>query len=144
MIKIIHSYWAYIVLLIMIIAVVNAIIGVSSKKEFKAKDLRISLFALIASHIQLIIGFIAYFMSDFYATMGNVGMGEVMKNSELRKPLVEHPIMILIAIALITIGFTKHKKRATDTAKFKAISIFYTIALLIILGMIPWKLWLNN
>ena len=60
MTKMIHSYWAYLVLLILIIAVANAIMGFTSKKEFKAKDLRISLFALIASHIQLIIGLIAY------------------------------------------------------------------------------------
>ena len=144
MTKMIHSYWAYLVLLILIIAVANAIMGLTSKKEFKAKDLRISLFALIASHIQLIIGFIAYYMSSYYETMKSVGMGEVMKNSELRKPLVEHPVMILIAIALITIGFSKHKKKTTDSEKFKTISIFYGIALLIILGMIPWGLWFSN
>lgn len=144
MTKIIHSYWAYLVLLVLIIAVINAISGVSSKKEFKAKDLRISLFSLIASHIQLIIGLIAYYTSDFYATMRSIGMGEVMKNSELRKPLVEHPIMILIAIALLTIGFSKHKKKTTDAAKFKTIAIYYTIALLIILGMIPWNLWFTS
>ena len=144
MTKMIHSYWAYIVLLILIFAVVNALIGFTSKKEFKAKDLRISLFALIASHIQLIIGFIAFYTSDFYATMRNIGMGEVMKNSELRKPLIEHPIMIIIAIALITIGFSKHKKKTTDTSKFKTITLFYGIALLIILGMIPWNLWFSN
>ncbi len=140
----IHSYWAYIVLIILIIAVFNAIAGLRSKKEFKAKDLRVSLFTLIAVHIQLIIGFIAYYTSTFYETMRNVGMGEVMKNSELRKPLVEHPIMIIIAITLITIGFTKHKKKTTDSAKFKTIFIFYTIALLIILGMIPWNLWFTK
>jgi len=144
MTKMIHSYWAYLVLLILIIAVANAIMGLTSKKEFKAKDLRISLFALIASHIQLIIGLITYYMSSYYETMKDVGMGEVMKNSELRKPLVEHPAMILIAIALITIGFSKHKKKITDSAKFKTISIFYGIALLIILGMIPWGLWFSN
>ncbi len=144
MTKMIHSYWAYIVLLILIFAVVNAIIGLSSKKEFKAKDLRISLFALIASHIQLIIGFIAYYTSTFYESMKSMGMGEVMKNSELRKPLVEHPLMIIIAIALITIGFSKHKKKTTDTAKFKTITIFYGIALLLILAVIPWNLWFTN
>ena len=67
MTKMIHSYWAYIVLIILIFAVVNAIIGLTSKKEFKAKDLRISLFALIASHIQLIIGFIAAFITGLVA-----------------------------------------------------------------------------
>jgi len=140
----IHSYWAYIVLIILIFAVINAIIGLSSKKEFKDKDLRISLFALIASHIQLIIGFIAYYTSTFYESMRSMGMGEVMKNSELRKPLIEHPLMIIIAIALITIGFSKHKKKTTDSSKFKTIAIFYGIALLLILGVIPWGLWFSN
>lgn len=140
----IHSYWAYLVLLILVVAILNAIVGLSAKKKFSSKDLRISLFALIASHVQLIIGFIAFFLSDYYANMTNVGMGEVMKNSELRKPLVEHPLMILIAIALITIGFSKHKKKTTDAAKFKAIAIFYTIALILILAVIPWDLWFSN
>ena len=61
MTKMIHSYWAYIVLIVLIIAVVNAIMGLRSKKEYKAANLRIALFALIAAHIQLIIGLIAYF-----------------------------------------------------------------------------------
>ena len=144
MIKMIHSYWAYIVLIVLILAVFNAIKGFTSKKEFGTNDLRISLFALIASHIQLILGFIAYYMSSFYETMRGVGMGDVMKNSELRKLLVEHPVMIIIAIILITVGFSKHKKKATAIAKFKTISIFYTIALLIVLAMIPWNLWFTN
>ena len=101
MTKMIHSYWAYIVLITLIFAVVNAIMGLSSKKEFSAKDLRISLFALITSHIQLIIGFIAYYTSDYYVTMKSIGMGEVMKSSELRKILVEHPLVGIIAIALL-------------------------------------------
>ena len=144
MIKMIHSYWAYLVLLILIIAVVNAIIGLTSKKEFKELDLRISLFALITAHIQLILGFIAYYTSLYYETMRNVGMGEVMKNSELRKPLIEHPLLIIIAIALITIGFSKHKKKTNDAAKFKTIAIYYTIALILILAVIPWNLWFSE
>lgn len=144
MTKMIHSYWAYIVLIVLIAAVINALMGLTSKKEFTAKDLRISLFALIASHIQLIIGFIAFYTSTFYDTMRNVGMGEVMKNSELRKALIEHPVMIIIAITLITIGFSKHKKKETDQSKFKTITIFYGIALLIILAMIPWSLWFTS
>jgi hypothetical protein len=144
MTKIIHSYWAYIVLIFIIAAVINAAVGLISKKEFKAKDLRISLFALITAHIQLIFGFIAYFTSVYYEQMRSLGMGEVMKNSELRKPLIEHPLMILIAIALITIGFSKHKKKTRDAEKFKTIFIFYTIALILILAVIPWNLWFSN
>jgi heme A synthase len=144
MTKLIHSYWAYVVLIILIIAVVNAIAGLRSKREFQAKDLRISLFTLIASHIQLIIGLIAYFMSTYFTAMKDLGMGGVMKNGELRKALVEHPLMILIAIALITIGFSKHKKKESDAAKFKTIAVFYTIALVLILAVIPWGTWFSS
>lgn len=140
----IHSLWAYIVLIVLILAVFNAIKGMSSKKEFSAKDLRISLFALIASHIQLVIGFIAYYMSSYYDTMRSLGMGEVMGNATLRKPLVEHPLTIIIAIVLMTIGFSKHKKKEESAAKFKTIAIFYTIALILILAMIPWDQWFSN
>ena len=54
--KEIHSYWAYLVLIILIIAVVNAIVKSVGGKEYSAKDFRISLFTLIVSHIQLLIG----------------------------------------------------------------------------------------
>ncbi|MBL6662454.1 MAG: hypothetical protein ISP65_05690, partial [Flavobacteriaceae bacterium] len=61
--KTIHSYWAFLVLIILVLAVLNAIRGKASGKEFGAKDLRISLFGLIFSHIQLLIGLILYFVS---------------------------------------------------------------------------------
>ena len=144
MTKMIHSFWAYLVVAMLIIATFNAIKGLRSKKTFQAKDLRISLFALITSHIQLVIGFIAYYLSNYYTTMRSIGMGEVMKNSELRKPLVEHPIMILLAVILMTIGFAKHKSKTSDSGKFKSIATYYMIALLLILGMIPWDLWFTS
>lgn len=144
MTKMIHSYWAYLVLITLIFAVVNAIIGLTSKKEFSDKDLRISLFALISAHIQLLIGFVAFYTSSYYDVMRSTGMGEVMKNSDLRKILIEHPLVGIIAITLITIGFSKHKKKTTDVAKYKTIVLFYGIALLLILSRIPWSQWFSN
>ena len=77
MMKLIHSYWAYLVLLILVVAVINAFIGLTQKKEFKEKDLRISLFTLIFMHIQLLIGLGWYFMSPWYKSLKELGMGEV-------------------------------------------------------------------
>ena len=76
--------------------------------------------------------------------MRSIGMGEVMKNAELRKPLVEHPVMILIAMILITIGFAKHKKKSTSGGKFRSVAMYYTIALILILAVIPWNLWFSS
>jgi len=50
--------------------------------------------------------------------------------------------MMIIASALITIGYSKHKKKLTSTPKFKTLAIFYTIALVVLLSRIPWNAWL--
>ena len=140
--KTLHSYWAFIVLIILIVAVVNAIMGSSSNKDYTAKSLRIALFALIVSHIQLLIGLVLYFVSPLFDLWGSLG-GGVMKDSAARLNLVEHPLINIIAIVVITIGFSKHKKKEGSKAKFKTIAIFYTIALILLLTRIPWDIWPN-
>ena len=139
--KQVHSYWAYLVLIVLIAAVVNAIIGLASKKEFKAKDLRLGLFTLIFAHIQLLIGLGWYFMSPVYKAMKVTGMGMMMKNAQTRLLAVEHPIAMIVAIVLITIGWSKHKKKTEDAAKFRTFVVFYGIALLVVLSRIPWNQW---
>lgn len=142
MLKIIHSYWAYLVLLLLVLSTANALIGLVSKREYNAKDFRISLLTLITSHIQLLIGIILYFTNNYVSQFSELGMGEIMKNSALRSTLVEHPTTMIIALALITIGYSKHKKKLTSKPKFKTLSIFYTIALVLILSKIPWNTWI--
>ncbi|OXG08061.1 hypothetical protein BC749_101244 [Flavobacterium araucananum] len=131
-----HSGWAYLALLVLLIAVVNAIIGLTSKKEFTAKDRKIALFALIGTHTQLLIGILLYFVSP----LGKAAFGQ-MSNAALRLTSLEHPLINLIAIALITIGWSKHKKLINSEAKFKTFAIYYGIGLLLILSRIPWNLW---
>jgi len=142
MVKILHSYWAYLVLLILVLAVLNSIIKLVGKKEYEAKDFRLALFTLIVSHIQLLLGLILYFVSPRFSLFSESGMGEIMKNSVDRLYLVEHPLINIIAVALITIGYSKHKKKLLSEAKFKTLSVFYTIALILFLSRIPWSAWL--
>ena len=141
-VKTLHSYWAYLVLLILIFATINAIIKFIGKKEYHAKDFRLSLFTLIVSHIQLLIGLILYFVSPRFELWGELG-SKVMSNSIARLYLVEHPLINIIAVTLITIGYSKHKKKLTSTAKFKTITIFYLIALVLFLSRIPWNTWFS-
>ena len=140
--KDIHSYWAYIVIALLLVTVVNAIIGLSKKKTFTDKDLRLGLFTLIVTHIQLLIGLAWYFMSPAYKAL-KANSAEVMGNSASRLLAIEHPLMVIIAITLITIGWSKHKKKTTDAAKFKTFAIFYGLALLLIVSRIPWSQWLQ-
>ena len=142
-VKTLHSYWAYLVLLILIFATINALIKFIGKKEFHAKDFRVSLFTLIVMHIQLLIGIVLFFVSYYLSLISEMGMGSIMKNSSLRSNIIEHPITMILVVILITIGYSKHKKKLTSTSKFKTITIFYTLSLLLVLAKIPWNMWFS-
>ena len=133
-----HSIFAYIVLAVLFFAAVNAISGLISKRFFTAKDLRISLFAMILSHMQLLVGFILYFVSP----LGLDSLGQ-MKDSAVRLTSLEHPLINIIALAVITIGWSKHKKEESHNGKYKKIAVFYTLGLVLILSRLPWASWFN-
>ena len=131
----VHSILAYAALGLLVLATINAIFGLTSKKLFTDKDLRLSLFTLIICHIQLLVGLILYFVSP-------LGLEQLGNMSDSARPLsLEHPLTNIIALVLITIGWSKHKKEESNNGKFKKIAIFYTIGLILLLAMIPWENW---
>ncbi len=141
-VQFLHSYWAYLTLFIVLIATLNALAGFFGNKEYQPKDFRISLFALIVTHIQLLIGLVLYFISPLgLKSITNNGMGAVMKDATLRLYAVEHITIIILAVVFITMGYSKHKKKLVSKPKFKMLSIFYTIALVFMLSRIPWQQW---
>lgn len=141
-IQFIHSYWAYLVVLIVVLATINALMGNFSKREYGPKDFRISLFALIVTHIQLLIGLVLFFVSPLgLQSITNNGMGVVMKDSVLRLNAVEHPFVMILVVVFITMGYSKHKSKLVSATKFKTLAIFYTVALVLLLSRIPWNQW---
>ncbi len=139
----VHSYLAYVVLLVLFLAVANAITGLAGNRMFTLhKDFRLSLFALILSHLQLILGLIVFFVSTSgFKALQIVGIGGL--NAPARLLAVEHPFINIVAIILITIGWSRHKKFLEGKKKFKSIALFYGLGLLLILSRIPWGQWFN-
>ncbi len=137
MIQSIHSTLAYAVLAVLAIAVINAFLGLSSKRNFTKSDRSLSLMALILSHIQLVIGLVLWAISP----LGKDAMSQ-MSDSAMRLTAMEHPLVNIIAIAFITIGWSKHKKEESSNGKFKKIGIFCALGLLLFLSRIPWSNWM--
>lgn len=111
--------------------------AIAKNGPFTPLDHKGRLTVLIIAHTQLLLGFGLYFISPLVAT-GLADMAAAMKSSELRFWAVEHIFGMTVAIALITVGHVKSKKAATDAARFKAILVWYSLALVIILATIPW------
>lgn len=122
-----HSGLRYVVLGLLIAAV---IIAYSNWQNNKQGDSKVYLFALIATHTQLLIGLVLYTMSPL------VNFGEI-SNKVIRFYTIEHVFMMVIAIVLITVGRVRSKKLA-GADKHRTILYFYAMALIIILAAIPW------
>ncbi|OYU81421.1 MAG: hypothetical protein CFE23_04870 [Flavobacterium sp. BFFFF1] len=131
-----HAGWAYVAIAFLLIAVLNSLVGLTSKKEFTAKSRKVALFGLVFVHIQFLIGIILYFVSP----LGKAALPQI-KDATLRLTALEHPLINLIGIVLITVGWSLHKKKTTSHEKFKTITIFYAIGAVLILSRIPWDLW---
>jgi D-alanyl-lipoteichoic acid acyltransferase DltB (MBOAT superfamily) len=136
-----HSGIAYLALLALVIVIIYMLIGALSNREFTEKDRKIGLIAFIISHIQLLVGLILYFISPLGLEM--LTSGSAMSDPAARLLALEHPLINIIAIVIISIGFIRAKKLSTSRAKFRSIYMMYAIGLLLILTRIPWSTWLG-
>jgi hypothetical protein len=133
-----HSYIRWLVLLAGILAMVLPVL--SNNSTVSKKDKLPALFFMIMCDIQLLLGSLLYFKYSGYGISAfNNGVGAVMKNAELRKIAVEHVVLMLIALVLVHIGYSKVKK-VMELDKLKRTSlIYFGIALVLILAGIPWN-----
>lgn len=137
-----HSGWAYLLLLVLGIATINSLIGFFTKKEFGNRDFSLALVGLIVTHIQLLLGLALWFSGPYFKVLLEDFGGLMSKDMRgIRLLALEHPLTMIIAIALLTIGYSKHKKKIVSHGKFKMLAIFYTIAFILVLSRVPWSQW---
>ena len=139
--QLIHKVLFFVVMLLGLAVLAKAAMGLSGKTAFAETDRKLGLFFMISNHTQLLIGLVLYlFLSPFgLDAINGLGMSAVMKNSEYRQIAVEHVSTNIIAIILITIGYSKNKRAFNDVAKHKNALIFYGLGLLLLLSRIPWS-----
>lgn len=133
-----HSGLRWLTLAILIFAVFNAIL--KRKKEYQDGDKTISIIALSLTHLQVVIGLVLYFIQKKYELLSIAFDSSLPKEvkSEARLYALEHPLIMLIAAVLVTIGHSKSKKATESTKKFKFTYLFFGIGLVLILSRIPW------
>ncbi len=125
-----HSGLRYVVLALLIAAVID---GFRRSGPSDSAKNRLALFGLIFTHIQLLLGLALYFISPKVQFVAGV-----MKDSVLRFYTVEHISVMLIAIALITIGYSQGKKLLPAAAGYRRTAVYYLIGLILIIVSIPW------
>ena len=139
--KHLHSFLPYLLLSVLLFAFVKSVIAYLRKHPHTEGHRKNGLILLILAHIQFLIGGVLYFVSPM-STSGLNDIGLAMKDSTLRLYTLEHPLMMILAIVLITTAYSKSKKDISSHLKHKIKSIYFGLALVLILSRIPWSAWL--
>ncbi len=133
-----HSTLRWVIFLLLIILIVKAFSG-RKGGVFSEGDRKMSLFLLISSHITLLVGLFQWFTGPYgIASFQNKAMGEIMSSRIDRFFSVEHPIGMIAAIVLITVGYSRSKRAEGSAAKWNALYWPLFFALIVLLVTIPW------
>lgn len=136
-----HSGLAYLALLGLVIVIFWALIGSLSGREFQERDRKVAMITFIICHIQLLLGLILYFVSPLGLSL--LTGGGAMSDPTARLTALEHPLINIVAIALISVGYIRAKKLESSRSKFRSIYMLYAIGFVLIISRIPWSAWLG-
>src|SRR3546814_15834805 len=102
--KHLHSTLAYVLLAGLLISILYVLFAYLQNKGYNRK---MALLGLICAHLQLVVGLVMYFISPLGIKAAS---GEAMKISTSRLYFLQHPLLMLIAIILITMVYSKPHK----------------------------------
>jgi len=131
----IHSILRWAVVLFGLWTLLNALSGVFTKRAFTPGDNRTSFFFTLSCDIQLLLGLILYFNNSWFNILKS---GQAMANGTNKFFAMEHAASMIIAWILVHVGRSVVRRGTTDAQKHKRALIFFGIAILLILAMIPW------
>ncbi|MDX1617809.1 MAG: cytochrome B [Balneolaceae bacterium] len=133
-----HSYLAYLVIFGLIVGIVNGLAGWFKERSFEERDRKLALPGLIMTHLQLLFGLILYFVSPLgWGDLSGSAMGDPVS----RLYVLEHPLTMIIAVVMVTVGYSRAKKPAEDKKRFRSHWLYYSIGLALMLSRIPWQAW---
>ena len=134
-----HNLLRWIILVLLLLSILKSYTGMTSKKAFEASDKKIWLFTMIAAHVTLLLGLYQWLLGRYglftYVKPEGVSM---MKDPYLRFFQLEHPVSMILAILLITLGYGMAKKNVDDQTKYKKAFRYFVLALVLILAAVPW------
>lgn len=137
-----HSWTRWLVLVFGLIAIFRAFSGWQNRSPYLGADNGMGASFVGSMHLQLLLGIILYFISPVGAkALENGGGAAVMKDAAGRFFAVEHMLMMIVAVVVAQVGRIVSKKATDPVLKHKRAFIWFTVALVIVLLMIPWGIW---
>lgn len=133
-----HSLVRWLVLGTGIAALVLAIRARATGAAYTERQRSLGLGYVSSLHLNLLLGFLLYFVLSPLTLSAFSDPGAAMKSSLQRFFFVEHVFGMLLGVVLATIGSAKVKRAPDDRTKHQRTSLYVGLSLLCILLSIPW------
>lgn len=133
-----HNILRWVVLIAALLTIIRSINGLRFKRGWTGSDNKTSMWYVSFLDIQLLLGLLLYFVLSPVTTAALQNFGGAMGNSSVRFFLVEHSVMMFIAVVVAHIGRTMVKRAANAASKHRRNAIWMAISIIIVLVSIPW------
>lgn len=134
----IHSWWRWVVLIAVGLALIAAWSGWLGGRPFDKRSRILNAIAVGSMDLQLLVGAALYLFLSPLTSAAFADMGAAMKNPPLRFFTVEHGPTMLVVTALMHVGSARAKRGGLDAKRHRTVAIWFTVAMLLILAAIPW------
>ncbi|MDB5269833.1 MAG: hypothetical protein JWP58_2873 [Hymenobacter sp.] len=137
---VLHSWSRWFVLVFGLIAVYRAYVGYSGRRPFVSADNGMSAAFSGFMWLQVIIGLGLYF------GLSPVGLNAMKQAGAMKDPTarffgMEHVVVMILAAIVAQVGRIAVKKTGDDTQKHRKALLYFGVALVLVLLMIPWGIW---
>ena len=133
-----HNTLRWIVLIAGAWAVVLAWRGWLGRRQWTATEGRATRVYLGVLDLQFALGLALYVVFSPLTRQGFRDVGAAMRDAPIRYFLVEHPLIMFLAIAAAHMGGVQIRRAATDSERFQRASIWLGLSLAALAGFIPW------
>jgi hypothetical protein len=133
-----HSLLRWAILISGAAAWLLSISGGSGRRPWTGNDEMWGTIFIITLDTQFLVGLGLYAFLSPFTKIAFQNFAGAMTNANLRFWSMEHIVGMFVGIALAHIGRVKAQKASTDLSKHVMVAIFFGLALVAIIGSIPW------
>jgi len=135
LILLLHSWLRWVAL---VAGVGATLVAINDRSPDGARADRWGFAFMMSLDVQMLLGFLLYFVVSPNMAAIREHFGEAMKSSSLRFWAVEHITMMIVAVALAHVGRVLARKATTPHAKRSRRLVCFSLATLAMFAAIPW------
>ncbi len=129
-----HNYLRWALLIVGLVALVMAWAGAASRGRWTPPQLSLGRLFTGVFDLQVLVGILLYAVLSPLTTQAFQNMGAAMSDSQVRFFVAEHSVGMVVAAVLAHVGAARAKRKDSPLQA----AIFYTLAIAVVVAVIPW------